>query len=194
MNDLATPTPRPSGPRPGGRSARVQAAVHQAVRELQAEGPRETLAVPAIAARAGVTPSTIYRRWGDLPALLADVAVAQLRPECAPTDTGSFRGDLRAWLEQYLEEMTSAPGRTMLRDVLGAASTTKASMCAFYCAQQLDTIIARGVARGEPVASVDRLLDRAVAPLMYRILFASEPPSAGAVGRWVDELLLDRVV
>ena len=85
-----------SGPRPGGRSARVQAAVHQAVRELQREQGRDGLTVPAVAARAGVTPSTIYRRWGDLSQLLADVAVEQLQPEQAPPDTGSFYGDLLA--------------------------------------------------------------------------------------------------
>ena len=67
--------------RPGGRSARVQQSVHQAVRDLEAELGREALTVPAIAARAGVTPSTVYRRWGDLRELLSDVAVERLRPE-----------------------------------------------------------------------------------------------------------------
>ncbi|MEC8919050.1 MAG: helix-turn-helix domain-containing protein, partial [Pseudomonadota bacterium] len=56
--------------RPGGRSARVQEAVHQAVRELQAVTPRDELTVPRIAERAGVTPSTIYRRWGNLSELV----------------------------------------------------------------------------------------------------------------------------
>ena len=104
-------------------SARVQAAVHQAVRELQREQGRDGLTVPAAAARAGVTPSTIYRRWGDLSQLLADVAVEQLQPEQAPPDTGSFYGDLLAWLEQYFDEMSSVPGRAMLRDVLGTRAT-----------------------------------------------------------------------
>ncbi|NWE73817.1 helix-turn-helix transcriptional regulator, partial [Pseudomonas gingeri] len=60
--------------RPGGRSARVQESIHAAVRALLEEQDRSTLTVPQIAARAGVTPSTIYRRWGDLSELLADVA------------------------------------------------------------------------------------------------------------------------
>ena len=70
-------------PRPGGRSARVQAAVHQATIELMALHGRAVLTVPLIAARAGVTPSTIYRRWGDLADLLADVAVERMRPGTA---------------------------------------------------------------------------------------------------------------
>ena len=64
------------------------------------------MTVPQIAARAGVTPSTIYRRWGDLAALLADVALARKRPDSEPAETGSQRSDKRAWAEQYLDEMS----------------------------------------------------------------------------------------
>ena len=63
--------PRTS-PRPGGRAARVQAAVHQATHALIEEVGRAELTVPLIAARAGLTPSTIYRRGGDLADLLAE--------------------------------------------------------------------------------------------------------------------------
>ena len=136
-----------SGPRPGGRSARVQAAVHQAVRELQREQGRDGLTVPAAAARAGVTPSTIYRRWGDLSQLLADVAVEQLQPEQAPPDTGSFYGDLLAWLEQYFDEMSSVPGRAMLRDVLGTPGHEGAGKCDGFTRQQIEAIRERAIGR-----------------------------------------------
>lgn len=84
------------GLRPGGRSARVQESIHSAVNALLQEQERSTVTVPQIAARAGVTPSTIYRRWGDLAALLADVALARMRPDSEPASTGSLRGDIRA--------------------------------------------------------------------------------------------------
>lgn len=99
-------SPRPMT-RPGGRSARVQESVHAAVRALEAEQGRAALTVPLVAARAGVTPSTIYRRWGDLQELLSDVAVERLRPEAPPADHGALRTDLEAWAEQFLEEMAS---------------------------------------------------------------------------------------
>lgn len=180
--------PRTAGPRPGGRSARVQAAIHQAVRELLDEGPRESLTVPAVATRAGVTPSTIYRRWGDLGQLLADVAVETLRPEAAPEDTGSYRGDLLTWLEQYRDEMSSGPGRAMLRDVLGAG-TENTGKCALYCTQQLDVIDDRAQARGETTLATEAVLDGVVAPLMYRILFAAQVPTTEDVAGWLDTLL-----
>ena len=76
-----------TSPRPGGRSARVQAAVHQAVQELDGEIDRAGLTVPLIAERAGVTPSTIYRRWGTLADVLSDVALGSMRADTAPDGT-----------------------------------------------------------------------------------------------------------
>src|ERR1700710_678065 len=107
-------------PRPGGRSARVQAAVHAATADLIAAHGRAALTVPLIAARAGVTPSTIYRRWGELGDLLADVALERMRPDADPSDTGSVVGDLQAWVEQYRDEMSSEVGLGMMVDVLSA--------------------------------------------------------------------------
>ncbi|GGX75736.1 TetR/AcrR family transcriptional regulator [Streptomyces hiroshimensis] len=158
--------------RPGGRSARVQQSVHQAVRDLEAEVGRDALTVPLIAARAGVTPSTIYRRWGDLRELLSDVAVERLRPDGPPADHGSLRADLEAWAVQFAEEMASTAGRTYIRDaLLGDPEQGNALRCSDYAAEQLKAIGVRAAGRGEGVPDVETLLDVLVAPLMYRILF-----------------------
>jgi len=158
--------------RPGGRSARVQESVHAAVRELSAELGRESLTVPLVAARAGVTPSTIYRRWGDLQELFSDVAVERLRPEAPPADLGSLREDLGAWAEQFLEEMASPPGRAYIRDaLLGDPGGSNAGQCSVYAADQIDIVLARASERGEAVPDTERVIDRVVAPMMYRILF-----------------------
>ncbi|MCW2270234.1 Bacterial regulatory protein, tetR family [compost metagenome] len=175
--------PIKEGIRTGGRSARVQESVHAAVRALLQEQDRSTLTVPQVAARAGVTPSTIYRRWGELVALLADVALERLRPDTAPADTGSLRGDLLAWAEQYLDEMSSDVGRNMMRDVISSA-------CPGYCTRilrsQLQVILARAERRGEALPDLDRLLDLLVAPTVFRILFAEAPPSLEQLHGLVD--------
>ncbi|WP_225782309.1 TetR/AcrR family transcriptional regulator [Xenophilus sp. Marseille-Q4582] len=180
---------RPIAPRPGGRSARVQEAVHRATRELLAEHGREALTVPLIAARAGVTPSTVYRRWGDLDDLLADVSVERLRPDGEPADTGSLRGDLQAWAEQYNEEMGSDLGRGMLRDVLSALSPADrpACRCAAFTAAQMEVMLERARARGEAVPGVQRVMDHLVAPLVYRLLFTTAPASAEEIAHWVRQ-------
>jgi AcrR family transcriptional regulator len=158
------------GLRPGGRSARVQESVHSAVRELLETHERSSVTVPMIAACAGVTPSTIYRRWGDLSVLLADVALARMRPDSEPANTGSLRGDLRAWAEQYLDEMSSEPGRNMMRDLQCRGTP---GYCVSILSGQLQAIVDRYPHQAPP--SVDHLINLLAAPTVFRILFSSAP-------------------
>lgn len=171
------------GLRPGGRSARVQESIHSAVRELLEEQERSTVTVPQIAARAGVTPSTIYRRWGDLSMLLADVALARMRPDSEPANTGSLHGDLRAWAEQYLDEMSSEPGRHMLRDVQCSATP---GYCATIIGAQLQIILERYRDSAETLPSVDRLINMVVAPTVFRILFSAAPLAVEELHQLID--------
>jgi AcrR family transcriptional regulator len=179
-------------PRPGGRSARVQAAVHAATRELIELHGRGELTVPMIAARAGVTPSTIYRRWGDLGELLSDVSVERMRPDAEPADTGSVAGDLGAWALQFHEEMASPVGLAMMKDVLSTGANgegTGPCQCAQFVAAQIAVIFERGMARGEAVPEVQRAMDIVVAPIIYRALWGPVPAGAEAVEGWVAECL-----
>ncbi|MGB8946285.1 MAG: TetR/AcrR family transcriptional regulator [Streptomyces sp.] len=178
--------------RPGGRSARVQESVHAAVRELQTELGREALTVPLVAARAGVTPSTVYRRWGDLQELLSDVAVEHLRPEVPPADLGSLRADLLAWAEQFLDEMASPPGRAYIRDaLLGDPDGSNAGQCSAYAADHLDIVLARASERGEAAPDTEQIIDRVVAPMMYRILFRPSRLDAAYARALVDHALAE---
>lgn len=169
------------GLRPGGRSARVQESIHSAVNALLQEQERSTVTVPQIAARAGVTPSTIYRRWGDLAALLADVALARMRPDSEPANTGSLRADIRAWAEQYLDEMSSEVGRNMMRDVQASATP---GYCVAIIGAQLQTIVDRYPHEQAP--SVDRLINLVVAPVVFRILFSAAPLEVEELHRLID--------
>lgn len=178
-----------TSPRPGGRSARVQAAVHGAVQALAAEIDRNDLTVPMIAERAGVTPSTIYRRWGSLADVLSDVALGSLRPDGAPADTGTVPGDLHAWAELYLDEMTSTVGLTLMHDVLASNRLDAGCQCAAFTAAQIALILERGAARGETVPSVDAIMDGVVAPIVYRALFGPAPQTHAQVRALVDQCL-----
>ena len=173
--------------RVGGRSARIQSAVHEAVKRLSAESDRAELTVPQIAAEAGVTPSTVYRRWGDLSALLADVAVERLRPIADPEDTGSATSDLRAFIEQFMEEMSSPVGRALMRDVFSSEETYPCQ-CAGFTREHLTTIVSRAKARGEAAFDIDEVLDHVVAPIVYHILYGDREPTLDYC-----HALLDRV-
>jgi len=174
--------------RVGGRSARIQSAVHEAVKRLSAATERCDLTVPQIATEAGVTPSTIYRRWGDLPALLADVAVERLRPIADPEDTGNVRSDLRAFIEQYAEEMSSPVGQTLMRDVLASSGETFPAQCCLFTRDHLATIVARAEARGEAPFDIDEVIDHVVAPIIYHILFGDRAPTPAYCHQLLDRL------
>jgi AcrR family transcriptional regulator len=177
----------------GGRSARIQGAVHEAVKRLSASTPREHLTVPQIAAEAGVTPSTIYRRWGDLGALLADVAVARLRPNADPEDTGATASDLRVFIEQFVEEMSSPVGQALIRDVLSPPGESYPCTCASFTRELLTTIAERAKARGETPFDIDGVIDHVVAPIIYRILFGDRDLTADYCHALLNRLSLAAV-
>jgi AcrR family transcriptional regulator len=145
--------------------------VHEAVKRLSAETHRDQLTVPQIAAEAGVTPSTIYRRWGDLAALLADVAVQRLRPIADPEDTGAVASDLRLFIEQFMEEMSSVVGRALIRDVFSPSGETYPVQCGGFSRDHLTTIVSRAKARGEAAFDIDEVIDHVIAPIIYHILY-----------------------
>jgi AcrR family transcriptional regulator len=158
--------------RPGGRSERIQIAVHTAVRTLMAEEPGRELSVAMIAVRAEVPPSTIYRRWETLQKLLEDVASERFLPDSIPKNTESFRGDLENWLEQLVDDISSGPGHILLRERL--TNVRVAQTAAGYVYQNLVCLIDRCAGRGEVVPAADRLMDLIFAPIVYRIFFAGQ--------------------
>ncbi|MDR6858488.1 TetR/AcrR family transcriptional regulator [Variovorax guangxiensis] len=154
------------------------------------EQGRASITVPMIAARAGVTPSTIYRRWGDVAELLAHVAIERLRAGSAPLDTGTVQGDLLAWIDHLLDEMSSELGRAMVRDVV-SETMSKPTLCAQFARNQLSAIFHRGKARGQQVPKVDAVMDRVVAPIVYRTIFGLPMASQATVRDWVKACLKD---
>lgn len=158
--------------RPGGRSSRVRAAVHTAVRELMGEG-HERLTFPVIAERAGVNPTTLYRRWGEVGTLLEEVSVAALtRDGEGGPDTGTLAGDLREWAQVVADDI-SRPERTRYLRAMVAARTEDPPSCPVTDRrrEQATRMIERARDRGERTPTVDQVLDHVVAPLYYRVVF-----------------------
>ncbi|MEZ3498499.1 TetR/AcrR family transcriptional regulator [Pantoea sp. KPR_PJ] len=164
--------------RQGGRSARIQEEVHRAVNTLLATHDRSEITMPMVAEVAGVTPSTLYRRWGDLSQLLADVAVAHMRPVGEPEDTGDTQQDVETFVLQYVEEMSSRVGRQMLADVIGSGGGSATVKCCGFTYMHLETLNNRALARRETGFSVDEMVDFVIAPVIYHILFEDREPTA----------------
>ncbi|AYV25552.1 Transcriptional regulator, TetR family [Streptomyces sp. ADI95-16] len=107
----------------------VRSAVHQAVIDLLSDPGGVDLTIPAVAQRAGVNHTSIYRRWGSREALLADVVVTRLERDSPPADTGTLRGDLRAWAEAGAASIRTPEGRTahplLVDRLLGSPETPR---------------------------------------------------------------------
>jgi AcrR family transcriptional regulator len=174
--------------RPGGRSARVRDAVHDAVVELLAAGEIDA-AIPKIAERAGVNPTSIYRRWGSRDHLLLDAAVTRLRATSPIPDTGSLRGDLLGWAEGVERAMRDRRGQILLR-ALVATMAPEEEPVEYLKARgdDLQAALDKAVARGETVPTVDEVLDFVLAPLYLRVLFR-RPVEPGTGARLVERLL-----
>jgi AcrR family transcriptional regulator len=139
-----------------------------------------------IAARAKVTPSTLYRRWGDLTNLLADVSAQRLQPDQMPADSGDWQADLRAWTEQYADEMSSPLGRHMLRDVISATVESGiANNCRQYVTQQIAIICERG----KDAPDAELVLEQVISPILYRILFDDRPADREFCAKLLERVL-----
>lgn len=179
------PASAPPQSRPGGRSARVRAAVHRAVEELLAEGSREAPTIPGVAARAGVHPTTVYRRWGSLGDLLADVAASRFTGDVVVPDTGSLRGDLERWVADVATDLADPDVLAIMRAAIGSAGAEGGSACLGDRHEQLAAMLERERSRGGSVPEPDRAAEALLGPAYFRALFSGRPAPAG----WARELV-----
>jgi AcrR family transcriptional regulator len=186
--------PQPPARRPGGRSARIRTAVHQAVAELAAERGYGSFTVGDVAARAGVADTSIYRRWGTIDALIADVAMTWLTASSPVPDTGSLEGDLRAYGANVARDVNGPDGLAVLRLVIAlstAGETGTRARDAFLAerARQLQVMLDRARGRGEHPPQALDLLDHVLSPLYIRTLFGMGPLTPDYVNTLIDQLL-----
>lgn len=178
-------TSAPPHTRPGGRSARVRVAVHHAVEELLAERASEDVTIPLVAARAGVHPTTVYRRWGSLAELLAAVAASRFSGDIVVPDTGSLRGDLERWVEDVATDLRDPDVLALMRAAVGTAGSEGGCACVADRHAQLTAMLDRERSRGADTPDVEHAADLLLGPLYYRAIFTGQP----ATPDWARELV-----
>jgi AcrR family transcriptional regulator len=187
MPVASSSTPQ-AGSRPGGRSARVRASVHRAVQELVGE-EAEVLTIPVVAARAGVHPTTVYRRWGSVGDLLADVVTSRFSGDIVVPDTGSLREDLERYAYDLAKDLGDPDTLALVRATIGTGGEQGAAACRGERQDQLEAILDRERARGKPAPSLERTMDAVLAPLYYRAVFTNFPLTPEWTRRLVTDLL-----
>jgi AcrR family transcriptional regulator len=104
------------------RSAQSHQAIRQATLELLAEVGFERMSIEAIATRAGVGKTTIYRRYESKEELVAD-AIESLREDVIIPDTGSFWGDIDALIQSAAQITLSPLGRQTVAMIISSATS-----------------------------------------------------------------------
>ncbi|MCO5972601.1 TetR/AcrR family transcriptional regulator [Actinoallomurus soli] len=178
------------GLRPGGRSARVRAAVRAATLSELAEKGYAALTVEGVAARSGVHKTTVYRRWGGVEGLIADALEMAAEEPWPIPDTGSVEEDLRALTRLVVTGFTDPDEGPVSTAFVAAALQDPAAAAAlhgFFASRhdQAARIVTRAVARGELPADTDpaEVVRAAVAPVYYRLFVSREPVDAGVADR-----------
>ncbi|MEA2486887.1 MAG: hypothetical protein QOF16_541, partial [Actinomycetota bacterium] len=170
----------PGRPRdPGADRAILEAAMDRFI----ADG-YQAMSIEQVALDAKVSKTTIYRRWPSKEALVAE-AVAGLTEEIPVPDTGSFRSDLLALVDEIVKRSSStAAGRCMGR--VFADMSVHPELAAVYKENVVEPrralvlkILERGVARAELRDDLDLelVVDMLVGPLIYRRLISRDPIS-----------------
>ncbi len=183
MNDVVLPNKRP-----GGRSAQVQALVRTALEQLVAEQGRERVTVPAVAERAGVSASSIYRRWGDLSGLLAETATRRLDPNRPLPNTGALREDLTAWAQELITHLAQPCNTSLLKAAAALANGDSDTDCLRNRRKEALTLVEQARARGEHAPEAQQVIDHLIAPIIFRLVFGGDPVKPELAERLVGEL------
>jgi AcrR family transcriptional regulator len=190
-----------SAPRRRGRPRSEpahRALLEAALREFVARG-YEAMSLEAIAAAAGVSKITLYRRWDSKLALVREV-LESLSDETPMEDQGSLEADLRVLLREAYRAGTASPaGQIMPRFVAEIASHPE--LLDLYRTvilpprlERLRALIARARARGElrEDLPLSILADMFGGPLFYHltVLALVEPKQSEDVPELLTQAIL----
>ncbi len=183
--------------RTGGRSARVRAAVIDATLTALRTRGLDDLSITQIAQRAGVHPTTIYRRWGGRSNLALDAVLSGTEAEIPAPDTGSLRGDLLAVVRGIAAFLGTPLGELVVRLALRRDLPEYEAARGGYWAQRFRSgaaLFERARARGELRANVDPVLalETLIGPMYVRMLMTGEPLDDALLVRCVD-LVMDGI-
>lgn len=168
-----------------------------AIREY-AENGRAGFSLNGVARRAGVGKSSLYLRWSDKDALLAD-SVNALTGNIEHVDTGSFRGDLQALAANIMRNWLDPAGWVTMRIAVDAFGDSAPPAAYHETTRDLhrnaaDAILARAAERGE----IDEATPvRLVVESLYGTLFMkviTRSPADRSPDEFELDLMTGRVV
>jgi AcrR family transcriptional regulator len=166
------------------RSSEADRAIQRATIELLFEDSYEGLTMAGVAHRAGVSTATLYRRYQSKEDLVVG-AVASMKDDFQPTDTGRLVDDIRAMVREGCAAFAGQSGR-LIKSLIGEVQRNPELAGALrqqvidHRREKARRIIEAAVERGEipPPPDADVALDMIGGPLVFRALVTGEPLSA----------------
>ena len=168
--------------RPGRqRSQAADEAILSATLELLSDRGYGGFTVSGVIERAGVSSATLYRRWPTKQQLVA-AAVASIVPQPTAIDTGSLKGDLRAFLVDFSQSI--AARREDIAEGLGHEIKHTPELAAALREkflvprlEELEKVLSRAVQRGELTArpTTEVAYSLVVGPIYHRAFVMMGP-------------------
>jgi AcrR family transcriptional regulator len=183
------------GRRPAAGAAVLRGEITSAIREavvqeLAAVGYGR-MSVEAVARRAGVAKTAIYRRWPSKLEMVLELVTDVAGPSLPLPDTGSLRGDIELVLRMASKALGHRLASQIIPDLLGEAArnpqiarTLQTALATTQRSIGVD-LIGRAIRRGELPAETDpdAAVDLIVGPLYWRMAVARTPVPDGYLPR-----------
>ena len=192
MSDTTRPPSGAAVLRPG-----VTSAITEAVLAELAEHGYGRLSMEAVAKRAKVGKSALYRRWPSKQDMVLTVLSDLTVPMAEVPDTGTLRGDLRATLEAVRDWLTHPLFFTIIPDLNAEAirNPALAEVIAATIGEPRRALgaatLRRAQARGDLPADLDLeiALDLLAAPIYWRLSVRQAPTTPDYLDTLTDHLL-----
>ena len=163
----------------------ITVAIRNAVMHELAEVGYGRLSIEAVARRAGVGKTAIYRRWGNKLEMVLEI-VSDVAGRSVPLpDTGSFAGDLELLMMIVSRALKHRIASQIIPDLMAEASRNpqiaETLQSALRTHQQAvgDKLVGQAIARGELPEGTDPQLvvDLILGPLYWRLAVSRNPIS-----------------
>jgi AcrR family transcriptional regulator len=171
------------------------AAVLDATISLLADEGSPDFTVAAVAERAGVHETSIYRRWRTKESLVNEAILTRISGDLPVPDHGSVRADLLELLVSALKFLRSPIGGALVRMTvaLPPSEQSTAFKRAFWAARfpAILTVLERGVERGELDPNLDRqlLMETIIGLIHVRVFLMDNSDDNGLAERAIALVL-----
>jgi AcrR family transcriptional regulator len=175
------------------RSATAQKKILAATAALLSKGGFQAVTMEAVAARAGVAKTTLYRWWPNRAAVALDCVSARMTPIVDDSRTGSYRRRFQRQLKATIRLLDGKEGQSIL--ALIGAKQTDPPLGQAYSRQiarprraHTRRMAQQAIQAGElgPRTDPDLFLDAIYGPLYYRKVVSGEPVTDDFIDDIVD--------